>query len=1383
MISRNHRFAFRKRLFEITTALLIGLWAPALTFAQNAAESLFTSQSPMLTDASDGVPYELGMKFQLARSGQITAIRYWKSPSDSAVHVGRIWSASGTLLASVTFTGESSIGWQQQALEAPLSVQSNTVYVVSVNSGGNFPTTVSGLATAITNGDISSVADGSNALFGTPGVFPTRSFRSANYFRDIVFVPGDTVFTTQTPALPSASDNVPYEIGMKFEVTGGGNVAALRFWKATGDAGPHVGRLWSATGTLLSSVTFTNETGSGWQQQALATPVALQPNTTYVVSVNITSNFPMTTNGLAGTIVNGSVGSVADGSNGVFGAPFAFPTRTYKNSNYFRDVLFFPSTAAVLPPPPAVKIALTPTSASTVAGVPVTYSATIQDANGGTVTGATNSITFGAGPLAGAWSPASPVAAVNGVATTTFTPIDSGTATISATSTGLTDANTSLTVVTPPSPQSLFAAQTPANPSATDNASYELGMKFQVAKTGSITAIRYYKSSGDAGTHVGRIWSSTGTLLASVMFASETTSGWQQQALAQPLVVQAGATYVVSVNIFSRYAFTNNGLASPIVNGDVSSIADGNNGVYGPSGQFPTKSYQNSNYFRDVVFVAGGTGPAIRLALTPISTASHTGVPIAYTATIQDAGGGRVFSATNAVTFSVSGVSGSFSNIVGNAVSGAATTVFTPTSTGIATIKASAAGLAGATVSATINDVDVTTYHSDSLRTGWNAAEPILTPGNVGGGGFGLLQTVPLDEQVDAQPLVVSGQNINGQRVHNVVYVVTENNTVYAVDGSSGAILLQTNLGTPVPKAALPGSCSNSPTLGISATPVIDRAAGTMYVIAYTYENGAAVYRLHALDLSTLADKVPAVVISASHKLTDGSTYNFSARTARLRAGLVLSSGNVYAGFTSFCDLEYNNTRGWVLGWNATSLAPLTANRLNNTLAQSPDAYYMSTIWMSGYGVAADAIGNLYFVTGNSDFSGGTYDGVNNIQQSVVKLSSDLMQIPSIFTPSGADSGVDTLDLHDDDFGSGGVMLLPDQPGTHPRLAVAAGKIGEMYLMDRDNLGGYNPAGANNVLGTYDIGGCYCGPSYFAGADGVGRIVASGGAQITTWTVRTDVSTTLALEGTSDRLSTGQRDGFFTSVSSNGSDAGSFIIWAVSRPVDLSPAQVLLYAFNAQPDNGRLTLLYSGIAGAWENARGSANIVPVVANGYVYVASNKRLAIFGLTQPLSAATQTAATLAEAAEERPAQVTVGQRDAIRDPGVSLVSYALNELDATDWTRPLITSTSSGEIEENETSSPYVLTADATPPDLPPGTSRLYGKVTSVEGNYCALELRDGRTVQVDIGEARHEGRSVVPVVGKAVVVMGRFAASGVLHAILVLRAMPSERLWEPDVEPR
>jgi hypothetical protein len=553
-----------------------------------------------------------------------------------------------------------------------------------------------------------------------------------------------------------------------------------------------------------------------------------------------------------------------------------------------------------------------------------------------------------------------------------------------------------------------------------------------------------------------------------------------------------------------------------------------------------------------------------------------------------------------------------------------------------------------------------------------------------------------------------------------------------------------------------------------------------MYVIAYNYENGFPLYRLHALDLSTLADKLPPVVISASHRLVDGSTYSFSARTARLRAGLVMANGNVYAGFTSFCDLEYGNTRGWVLGWNASSLAPLPANRLNNTLVQSPSGYFMATIWMSGYGVAADAPGNLYFVTGNSDYMGGTYDGVNNIQESVVKLSPDLTQIPSIFTPSGADSGVDALDLRDDDFGSGGVMLLPDQPGTHPRLAVAAGKIGEMYLMDRDNLGGYNPAGANNVLGTYAIGGCFCGASYFTGADGIGRVVASGGAQVTTWTVKAEAGTTLASEGASDRISTGQRGGFFTSVSSNGTAAGSAIIWAVSRPVDQAPAQVLLYAFSATPVNGRLPLLYSGVAGAWENARGAANIVPVVANGYVYVASNKRLAIFGLTQPVSAVERTPASVAEVVDETWAYAKMERpsNETTRVPVNFLVSYALNGLDATDWVEPLATSASPTVSPDKD-----AMTADATTDDLPPGMSRLSGTVTGRDGDYVTLELRDSRTVQVDIGEALHEGRSVIPVVGKPVVVTGRFAASGILHAVLMLRAMPSERLWEPDAGPR
>jgi len=145
--------------------------------------------------------------------------------------------------------------------------------------------------------------------------------------------------------------------------------------------------------------------------------------------------------------------------------------------------------------------------------------------------------------------------------------------------------------------QSLFSTQTPVLANAADGQPYELGMRFRLARSGQIVAIRFWKSAGDSGPHVGKIWSSTGALLTSTSFLAETASGWQQQALAAPITVQANATYVVSVNIVSNYPFSGNGLASPIVNGDISSVADGNNGVYGVPDAFPTNSFNSSNYF------------------------------------------------------------------------------------------------------------------------------------------------------------------------------------------------------------------------------------------------------------------------------------------------------------------------------------------------------------------------------------------------------------------------------------------------------------------------------------------------------------------------------------------------------------------------------------------------------------------------------------------------------------------------------------------------------------------------------------------------------------------------------------------------------------------
>ncbi len=497
----------------------------------------------------------------------------------------------------------------------------------------------------------------------------------------------------------------------------------------------------------------------------------------------------------------------------------------------------------------------------------------------------------------------------------------------------------------------------------------------------------------------------------------------------------------------------------------------------------------------------------------------------------------------------------------------------------------------------------VTTYHYDNYRTGWNSAETTLTPANVSSSAFGLLHNIVLDDQIDGQPLLVSGVTITAgtqQGTHDVVYVASENNTVYAIDQHSGAILLNPNFGKPV---RFPIGCSNNgPNVGINSTPVIDLTSNTMYVIIYTQDTSGPAHRIHALDLGSLTDKVTPQLVTASHTLTDGTTFNFNATYQRQRPGLLLLNGTIYAGFGSFCDLGANLSRGWLLGWTAGSLAPLPGNQLLDVQPTSPDSFFLSSIWMSGYGLSADDSGNILFVTGNSDYSGTTYDGVTNIQESVVKVSPNLTSVVSLFTPSNQAS----LDEGDVDFGSGGVLVLPDQAGSIPHLAVAAGKAGSMFFMNADKLGGYSTV-KNNVLGTYPVGGCWCGPSYFVDSDGVGRVVSSGGHTIKSWKVQTSPKPALTLAGTSAFVNGGQDPGFFTTISSNGKS--SPIIWAVSRPISATAPRVYLIAFN--PD-ASMAQLFKGFAGAWPNVGGNANLVPVVANGQVFVASNKQLQIFGL---------------------------------------------------------------------------------------------------------------------------------------------------------------------------
>jgi hypothetical protein len=624
----------------------------------------------------------------------------------------------------------------------------------------------------------------------------------------------------------------------------------------------------------------------------------------------------------------------------------------------------------------------------------------------------------------------------------------------------------------------------------------------------------------------------------------------------------------------------------------------------------------------------------------------------------------------------------------------------------------------------TVGCHDVLTYHNDSQRTGWNPRENTLTPGNVTPSTFGLIATATLDDdndQVDAQPLIVTGQAISGTGVHSVAYVVTENNSVYAIDAFSGATLQKVNLGTPVPQ---PLNCENNgPTVGINGTPTIDLRTRTLYVIAYVLMGTTPVHELHALDLATLQDRAGSpVTVSANDTLQDGSPYSFDSSVQRQRPALLQANGRIYAGFGSFCDFKAAHSRGWVLGWNQTSLVPLVhAELLNKAISTSTfDCYfhapwtsnhpcYLSSVWMSGFGLASDPGGDLFFTTGNT--APGIYDRTTNLAESVIRLAPDLGVVRDFFTPwdeNGLDGG-------DTDYGSGGTLVLPDQPGPVPHLAVAAGKEGNLFIVNRDvgKMGEFqNP----NVPSSVPVDYCWCGPSYFTGADGVGRVVSSGGSTVRQWTVNTSNTPALALEGVASVTVADQDPGFFTSISSNGTTPNTAIIWAVDRPVD-TDHHVTLYAFDATASGGALKQLWVDKAGTWPNGSANANIVPTVANGMVYVASYKQLRIFGLVPR---------------HRWPLRLTVVPP------------------------RPEMRAQPFG----------------------PPSGPLYWGVIRKVEGSRVTLELRTGRMLAVDMSKVAPHASSDFGAIGRAFAVGGTLDADGVLLATDIWRAKGAA-LWDVD----
>lgn len=400
--------------------------------------------------------------------------------------------------------------------------------------------------------------------------------------------------------------------------------------------------------------------------------------------------------------------------------------------------------------------------------------------------------------------------------------------------------------------------------------------------------------------------------------------------------------------------------------------------------------------------------------------------------------------------------------------------------------------------------VSFTTQHNDISRTGANTQETILTPQNVNSTQFGKLFSHTLDGLLIGQPLYMPSITIPNKGSHNVIYVATEGDSVYAFDADSNggtdanalwhANLIDTAHGAASGATTVPSSDTSqdiTPQYGVTGTPVIDPTTNTLYVVSFSLEGESFVQRLHALDITTGNEKFggPAVLkasVPGTGSGSSGGVLSFDAHWANQRPGLLLLNGTVYVATASHGD--NGPWHGWVFAFKASTLQLLDA------FCTSPNGSG-SGIWMTGTGLAADNVnidgttpnGRIFFATGNGDLDISTpYATGMDFGDSILRLhlnSSNKFVVDDDFTPANQAA----LDASDGDLGSGGVLILPDQSGPYSHLLIQAGKDGTVRLINRDNLGGYNKT--DNVIQQLSLGssslqygkGVWGGPAYWNG--------------------------------------------------------------------------------------------------------------------------------------------------------------------------------------------------------------------------------------------------------------------------------------------------------------
>ena len=507
---------------------------------------------------------------------------------------------------------------------------------------------------------------------------------------------------------------------------------------------------------------------------------------------------------------------------------------------------------------------------------------------------------------------------------------------------------------------------------------------------------------------------------------------------------------------------------------------------------------------------------------------------------------------------------------------------------------------------------DVVTYKNDLARSGQNLTETVLTLANVNASGFGKLRFLATDGKVDAQPLYLAALSVHGA-THNVVFVATENDSVYAFDADSGTSLWRVSLLGAGEAPSGPHACGQIvPVIGITSTPVIDRAAGshgTLYVVAMS-NSGADHQRLHALDLTTGAELLGGPRdITATYLAPGGGTRTFDPGQYAERAALLLSRGVIYTSWTSHCDISPYT--GWIIAYAQTNLAQTAVLNVAPNGTGSGAATAGPAIWMSGGGPGADAAGNIYLLTANGAFEttldANGFPSNADYGNSFLKLSTagGGLSVADYFTVSNEVSE-SQADL---DLGSGGAMLLPDltdSTNTIRHLVVGAGKDGNIYLVDREAMGKFNAQSNNSqiwqqltqVLGDGSSGGIWSTPAYFNGTVYYGP----SGGNLLAFPLG---SARLAASPSSASSARFPYPGTFPAVSANGASNG--IVWAHQNT---NPA--VLYAFDAGNLGHELYDSSQAANGRDQFGAGNKFITPTIADGKVFVGTQTGVAVFGL---------------------------------------------------------------------------------------------------------------------------------------------------------------------------